>query len=59
MLILKKFLRDVPAVLGFGIIVALCLIALLSPLIISDLERIYDGDLAARLQPPAGLLSRE
>ena len=45
MLILKKFLRDVPAVLGFGIIVALCFIALLSPLIIPDLERIYDGDL--------------
>jgi len=53
MLILKKFLRDVPAVLGFGIIVVLCLIALLSPLIISDLERIYDGDLTARLQPPS------
>jgi peptide/nickel transport system permease protein len=53
MLILRKFLRDVPAVLGFGIIVALCLVAIFSPLIISDLERVYDGELAARLLPPS------
>jgi peptide/nickel transport system permease protein len=53
MLILRKFLRDVPAVIGFGIIVVLCLIAIFSPLIVSDLERVYDGDLVSRLQPPS------
>jgi peptide/nickel transport system permease protein len=53
MLILRKFMRDVSAVLGFGIIVALCLVAIFSPLIISDLERVYDGDLTARLLPPS------
>jgi peptide/nickel transport system permease protein len=53
MLILKKFLRDVPAVLGFCIILALCLIAIFSPLIVPDLDRIYDGDLTSRLLPPS------
>lgn len=53
MLILKKFLRDVPAVLGFCIIIVLCLIAIFSPLIVTDLDRVYDGDLASRLQPPS------
>jgi peptide/nickel transport system permease protein len=54
MLILKKFLRDVPAVLGFCIILAICLIAILSPLIVPDLDRVYDGDLTSRLLPPSG-----
>jgi peptide/nickel transport system permease protein len=53
MLILKKFLRDVPAVLGFCIILAMCLIAIFSPLIVPDLDRIYDGDLTSRLLPPS------
>jgi peptide/nickel transport system permease protein len=53
MLILKKFLRDVPAVLGFCIILAMCLIAILSPLIVPDLDRVYDGDLTSRLLPPS------
>jgi peptide/nickel transport system permease protein len=53
MLILKKFLRDIPAVLGFCIIILICLIAIFSPLIVPDLDRIYDGDLISRLQPPS------
>jgi len=53
MLMLRKFLRDVPAVIGFCIIVLLCLIAIFSPLIVSDLDRVYDGDLVSRLQPPS------
>jgi len=53
MLILRKFLRDVPAVIGFGIIVLLCLIAIFAPLIVSDLNAVYDGDLVSRLQPPS------
>jgi peptide/nickel transport system permease protein len=53
MLILKKFLRDVPAVLGFGIILAMCLVAMFSPLIVPDLDRVYDGELTSRLLPPS------
>ena len=53
MLILKKFVRDVPAVLGFCIILAMCLVAIFSPLIVSDLDRVYDGDLTSRLLPPS------
>jgi peptide/nickel transport system permease protein len=46
-------LRDVPAVLGFCIILAMCLIAILTPLIVPDLDRVYDGDLTSRLLPPS------
>ena len=53
MLILKKFLRDVPAVLGFCIILGMCLVAIFSPLIVPDLDRVYDGDLTSRLLPPS------
>jgi peptide/nickel transport system permease protein len=53
MLIFRKFLRDVPAVIGFCIIVLLCLIAIFAPLIVSDLSAVYDGDLVSRLQPPS------
>jgi peptide/nickel transport system permease protein len=53
MLILKKFLRDRPAVLGFCIIVFICLIAIFSRLIVPDLDSVYDGDLISRLQPPS------
>jgi len=53
MLILKKFMRDVPAVLGFCIILAMCLVAILSPLIVPDFDRVYDGDLTSRLLPPS------
>ena len=40
--------------LGFCIILAICLIAILSPLIVPDLDRVYDGDLTSRLLPPSG-----
>lgn len=53
MLILKKFLRDRPAVLGFCIIVVICLIAIFSQVIVPDLDRVYEGDLISRLQPPS------
>ncbi len=53
MLILKKFLRDVPAVLGLLIILAVCLIAIFSRLIVPDLDTVYDGDLISRLKPPS------
>jgi peptide/nickel transport system permease protein len=53
MLILRKFLRDVPAVLGLVIILTVCLIAIFSALIVPDLDRVYDGDLISRLKPPS------
>src|SRR6185436_2988136 len=52
MLILKKFLRDVPAVLGFFIIVAVILVALVAPPLAS-VESVYDGNLMERLRPPS------
>jgi peptide/nickel transport system permease protein len=53
MLMLKKFLRDVPAVLGLLIILSVCLVAILAPVIVPDLDMVYDGDLIARLKPPS------
>jgi peptide/nickel transport system permease protein len=53
MLILKKFLRDIPAVLGLLIILTVCLIAIFSRLIVADLDTVYDGDLISRLKPPS------
>lgn len=38
MLILKKFLRDVPAVLGLVIIVSVCLVAIFSRLIVPKIS---------------------
>jgi peptide/nickel transport system permease protein len=52
MLILKKFLRDVPAVLGFVLIVVVVLVALVAPPLAS-VESVYDGNLAERLKPPS------
>src|SRR5260370_25901218 len=53
MLILKKFLRDIPAVLGLLIILTVCLIAIFSRLIVANLDMVYDGDLISRLKPPS------
>ncbi len=53
MLMLKKFLRDVPAVLGLLMILSVCLIAILAPVIVPNLDMVYDGDLIARLKPPS------
>jgi len=33
--------------------VLLCLVAIFAPLIVSDLNAVYDGDLVSRLQPPS------
>lgn len=53
MLILKKFLRDVPAVLGLLIIAAVSFIAVFSPLLVPNPEVVYDGNLIERLKPPS------
>src|SRR5262245_32627318 len=52
MLILKKFLRDVPAVLGFVIILAILFVALVAPFAAST-ESVYDGNIMERLRPPS------
>jgi peptide/nickel transport system permease protein len=52
MLILKKFLRDVPAVLGCIIIFSVMALAVVAPLVTST-EAVYDGNLVERLQPPS------
>jgi peptide/nickel transport system permease protein len=53
MLILKKFLRDLPAVLGFIIIVSVSLIAIFSPVLVTGPEAVYEGNLIERLKPPS------
>jgi peptide/nickel transport system permease protein len=53
MLILGKFLRDVPAVVGFAIIAALCIIALFAPQIAPRLDEAFDSNLLMRLKPPS------
>lgn len=54
MLIVKKFLRDIPAVLGLIIISAVCLVAIFSPLLVAGTEAVYEGNLVDRLKPPSG-----
>ena len=53
MLILRKFLRDVPAVLGFAIICAVVLIALLGPALLPRPEAAFDSNVLQRLRPPS------
>lgn len=53
MLILKKFLRDLPAVLGFVIVVSIALLALLAPHVVPRIEDAFDSNLLVRLQPPS------
>jgi peptide/nickel transport system permease protein len=53
MLILRKFLRDLPAVAGMAIVLAILLLALLGPLIAPHPDDIAAAHLAARLRPPS------
>lgn len=53
MLILRKLLRDVPAVLGAVIVLSVIALAIVAPLVASP-EAVYDGSLTERLQPPSG-----
>lgn len=52
MLILKKFLRDIPAVLGLLIITVACLVATFAPLV-ADADAVYYGNIIDRLKPPS------
>ncbi|HUC66635.1 MAG TPA: ABC transporter permease [Stellaceae bacterium] len=53
MLILRKFLRDLPAAAGLAIVLAILLLALLGPLIAPHPDDIAAAHLAARLRPPS------
>lgn len=53
MLIVKKFLRDIPAVIGFGIVVSVILIAIFAPYIVPDYNAAYTTKLLSRLKPPS------
>lgn len=53
MLILKKFLRDIPAVIGFALVLLICLIALFAPYLIPRPDQAFDTNVLARLQPPS------
>jgi peptide/nickel transport system permease protein len=52
MLIIKKFLRDIPAVLGFCIIVSVVLIAFFAPYIAPRLDEAFDSNILLRLNAP-------
>jgi peptide/nickel transport system permease protein len=53
MLILKKLLRDIPAVLGLAIIAAALFIAVLAPCLAPRPDEAYDANILMRLQPPS------
>ena len=53
MLVLKKFLRDIPAVIGFVIIVAVILIGIFAPWIAPRPDEVYDSNVINRLKPPS------
>lgn len=53
MLIIKKFLRDIPAVIGLVIVVAIVLIGLFAPYVVPNVDLAYVPNLSARLQPPS------
>jgi peptide/nickel transport system permease protein len=53
MLILKKLLRDIPAVLGLAIIVIALVIAVFGPQLAPRPDEAYDANILMRLQPPS------
>lgn len=53
MLLLRKFLRDVPAVIGFIIIVAVVFIAAFAPWLTPRPEAVFDSNIMGRLRPPS------
>ena len=52
MLILKKFLRDIPAVIGFCIIVTIIVMAIFAPYIVPRPDEAFDSNILLRLKPP-------
>ncbi|MGD9866185.1 MAG: ABC transporter permease [Pseudodonghicola sp.] len=56
MLILKKFLRDVPAVLGALIVIGAVVLALFPEFVVANVERVNRGNIIMRLRPPSAAL---
>jgi peptide/nickel transport system permease protein len=54
-LILKKLLQDVPAMLGLLIVLAAVVLAFVPELLVSDIETANRGNILFRLQPPSDL----
>ncbi|MFD2239321.1 ABC transporter permease [Aureimonas populi] len=55
MLVLRRLLRDIPAVLGLVIILLVVLLAIFAWQIVPHPDRIYSNDIIRRLQPPSAL----
>jgi peptide/nickel transport system permease protein len=53
MLIVRKLLRDVPAVIGCAIISVVVIVAFSAPWLVPGPEAVYDGNLLERLKPPS------
>ena len=54
MLVLRKFVRDVPAVLGLIIVLGAVILAAFPELLVDDPDRVNRGDILSRLRPPGG-----
>lgn len=53
MLLLRKFLRDIPAVIGLAIVVTLVVVAVLAPYIAPRAAEAYEANVLMRLKPPS------
>lgn len=53
MLIVKKFLRDIPAVIGLVIIVIIVFVAAFGWLIVPRPDEVYESNILLRLKPPS------
>lgn len=53
MLALKKLSRDIPAVIGFAIILFVLLVAVFAWQLVPHPEEVFDANILARLQPPS------
>jgi peptide/nickel transport system permease protein len=52
-LIVKKFLRDIPAAIGLCILIAVLSVALFAPLLTPRPDEVFDANIAMRLKPPS------
>lgn len=53
MLYFRKFLRDVPAVLGALILILALILAIWPELVVADIDRVNRSDILSRLRPPS------
>jgi peptide/nickel transport system permease protein len=53
-LIVKKFLRDIPATVGLCILIAVLFVALFAPFLMPRPDEVFDSNIVMRLRPPSG-----